>query len=367
MKMARRKFDVFNLAFLDVMACGLGAIILFFMIISAQVTVRSNEANVELLSETNKLEEEVLDGRKNLIRVRNTVERKQNEQEITEGDARRLQKELEELMAELAQYEDDSLAEDDSVEKLRSDIERLEVAKKRLSAKSTDQSSDTGSRIRTYVGEGSRQYLTGMKMGGSRVLILVDTSTSMLARTYVNVVRFRYMQDEKKRRAPKWQQAIDTVDWLTTRIQPGTKFQVYGFNEEAASVIDGSDGDWIDVTDGSELERAVDSLRTLTPGNGTSLFRAFRAIAEMDPLPDNVYLLTDGLPTQGKNPPSQPEMVKSEGRIKLFSQAAKELPSKVPVNVLLFPMDGDPAAAGLFWQLALATRGSFLTPSRDWP
>ena len=29
--------------------------------------------------------------------------------------------------------------------------------------------------------------------------------------------------------------------------------------------------------------------------------------------------------------------------------------------------DGDPAAAGLYWQLALATRGSFLTPSRDWP
>jgi hypothetical protein len=87
----------------------------------------------------------------------------------------------------------------------------------------------------------------------------------------------------------------------------------------------------------------------------------------MDPLPDNVYLLTDGLPTQGKKPPLKPEMVKSEGRIKLFSQAAKELPAKVPVNVLLFPMDGDPAAAGLFWQLALATRGSFLTPSRDWP
>jgi hypothetical protein len=365
--MARRKFEVFNLAFLDVMACGLGAIILFYIIINAQVTAHSKEANTELLSETNRLEEEVLDGRKNLIRVRNSVERKQNEQEITEGDARRLQEELEKLLLELARYEDDTLAQDDSVEKLRSDIERLEAAKRRLSARSTDQSSDTGARIRSYVGDGNRQYLTGMKMGGARVLILVDTSTSMLARTYVNVVRFRYMKDAKKRKAPKWRQVINTVDWLTTRIQPGTKFQVYGFNEKAGTVIDGSDGGWIDVTDGSELEEAVASLRTLTPGKGTSLYSAFRAIAEMDPLPDNVYLLTDGLPTQGKKPPLKPEMVKSEGRIKLFSQAAKELPAKVPVNVLLFPMDGDPAAAGLFWQLALATRGSFLTPSRDWP
>jgi hypothetical protein len=253
------------------------------------------------------------------------------------------------------------------VEQLRADIERLETAKKRLTEKSADPSPDTGQRIRSYVGEGNRQYLTGMKMGGQRVLILVDTSTSMLARTYVNVVRFRHMKDEKKRKAPKWQQVVNTVDWLTTRIEPGTKFQIYGFNENAGTIVEGSDGSWIEVADGSELTKAVNALRAATPDKGTSLYKAFKAIKALDPLPDNVYLLTDGLPTQGKNPPSKPELVKSEARIKLFSQAAKELPARVPINVLLFPMDGDPAAAGLFWQLALATRGSFLSPSRDWP
>lgn len=365
--MARRRFDVFNLSFLDVMACGLGAIVLFYMIINAQVSVRSNAASVEILSETSKLEEEVLEGRKDLIRVRNSLDAKQKERELTEGDAARLQEKLAEMLAELAQYEDDSMAQTDSIEKLRSDIERLEAAKRRLAAESAERSPDTGSRVRSYVGDGNRQYLTGMKMGGNRVLILIDTSTSMLARTYVNVVRFRYMQDAKKRQAPKWQQAVKTVDWLTTRIQPGTKFQIYGFNEETGTIIDGSDGSWIDVKDGSELTDAVDNLRTVIPENGTSLYKAFKAIKEMEPLPDNVYLLTDGLPTQGRNPPSEPEMVKSEARIKLFSQAVRELPARVPVNVLLFPMDGDPAAAGLFWQLALATRGSFLSPSRDWP
>jgi len=365
--MARRKLDVFNLSFLDVMACGLGAIVLFYMIINAQVASRSAKANIELLSETRLLEEEVLDGRKDLIRVRNSTDAKRQEQVTAEGEATRLQEMLELLLAELAEFEDDSLAQTDSAEKLRSDIERLEAAKKRLSAKSTDQSSDTGQRIRSYVGQGNRQYLTGMKMGGERVLILVDTSTSMLARTYVNVIRFRHMKDNKKRMAPKWQQAVNTVDWLTTQIQPGTRFQIYGFNEEAGSVVDGTDGTWLKVTDGSELSEAVDRLREMTPEKGTSLYKAIKAIKELDPLPDNVYLLTDGLPTQGKNPPANPEMVKSEGRIKLFSQAVKELPRRVPINVLLFPMDGDPAAAGLYWQLALATRGSFLAPSRDWP
>ena len=365
--MARRKFDVFSLSFLDVMACGLGAIILFYMIINAQVSVRSDKANAEILSETNRLEEEVLEGRKDLIRVRNSLETKQKDRELTDGEAARLQKLLEEMLAEIARYEEDSMAETESIEKLRSDIERLEAAKQRLMADSADRSPETGDRLRSYVGEGNRQYLTGMKMGGSRVLILVDTSTSMLARTYVNVVRFRYMGDERKRLAPKWQQAVDTVDWLTTRIQPGTKFQIYGFNEETGTVVEGSDGGWIDVTDGSELSEAIEDLRNVTPDKGTSLFRAFKAIKDMEPLPDNVYLLTDGLPTQGRNAPAEPEMVKSEARIKLFSQAVNQLPARVPVNVLLFPMDGDPAAAGLFWQLALATRGSFLSPSRDWP
>jgi hypothetical protein len=96
-----------------------------------------------------------------------------------------------------------------------------------------------------------------MKMGGSRALILVDASTSMLGRTYVNVVRFRHMKDDKKVRAPKWRHVVDTVDWLTTQIRPGTRFQLYTFNEEVNSVLEGSDGKWIEVRDGSELTRAV--------------------------------------------------------------------------------------------------------------
>ena len=47
--------------------------------------------------------------------------------------------------------------------------------------------------------------------------------------------------------------------------------------------------------------------------------------------------------------------------------AVKILPKGVPVNTLLFPIEGDPGAASSFWGLAIASRGSFITPSRDWP
>ena len=32
-----------------------------------------------------------------------------------------------------------------------------------------------------------------------------------------------------------------------------------------------------------------------------------------------------------------------------------------------WPMEGDAHAAAVFWRLGVNTRGSFLTPARDWP
>lgn len=365
--MARRKIDLFSMSFLDVMACGLGAIVLFYMIINAQVSQRAAEVNQTQLAESTRLEEEVLDGRKDLIRVRTALESKKVEEVATDTEARLLREELERLLAELSKVDKDSFAQTESIEQLQSDIERLEKAKQRLAAEAADRSPDTGQRIRSYVGDGNRQYLTGMKMGGARVLILVDASTSMLGRTYVNVVRFRNMKEERRRLAPKWQQVVNSVDWLTTHLSPGTQFQIYVFNEEVGSVVSGSDGTWLEITDGSELTEAVDQLRTVMPEKGTSLIRAFTAIKELDPLPDNIYLLTDGLPTQGKVTPKSTERVKESRRIEFFTKAVAQLPRRVPVNILLYPMDGDPSAAGYFWKLAVSTGGSLLTPAQDWP
>jgi Mg-chelatase subunit ChlD len=367
MRMARRQFNVFNLSFLDVMSCGLGAVVLFFMVINAQVATRASKANVELQAETNRLEEEVLDGRKKMVRVRTVLESERRKKLSAEDEQARLEETLAMLREQMTELDERSLAREDSVEDLQADIERLEAAKQRLSSKSSDPTPQTGRRVRSFTGDGNRQYLTGMKMGGNRILILVDASSSMLARTYVNVIRFRSMPEGRRIRAPKWQQTVRTVDWLTTQIVPGTRFQIYTFNEIAESVVDGTTGQWLEVQDGSELTEAIKSLRTTVPGKGTSLYNAFRAASELDPAPDNIYLLTDGLPTQGKSPPGKTASVRPDKRRDFFERAIRELPRRVPVNVLLYPMDGDPAAPGLMWGLALSTRGSLLTPARDWP
>ena len=108
------------------------------------------------------------------------------------------------------------------------------------------------------------------------------------------------------------------------------------------------------------------ALQGVVPENGTNLYRGLAAIKAMRPRPDNVILLVDGLPTQGE-PPSRRATVTGTQRVRLFNKAVAELRGGIPINVILFPMEGDPDAASAYWKLAVATRGSFMSPAEDWP
>jgi hypothetical protein len=130
--------------------------------------------------------------------------------------------------------------------------------------------------------------------------------------------------------------------------------------------VPGTEGEWLDAADSLALENAVAGIKDYSPSSGTSLINAFGAIADFEDPPDNLFLLTDGLPTQGKKPPRK-YMVTGQQRRKHFNAAMKEFPRGVPINTILFPMEGDPEAAALFWQTALNTKGAFIAPSRDWP
>ena len=255
----------------------------------------------------------------------------------------------------------------ESVEQLRADIRQLEEANQRLAAR-TAEKSGTGERLRSFVGEGNRQYLTGIRMGGNRVLILLDASASMLGRTYVNVVRFRSMPEARRKRGAEMEAGdedrglADLADVARHEV-PDLHLQRAGAQRRGRHRRQ--------VAGRARTARSsrppIASLRKIVPDKGTSLINAFNVIKTLDPQPDNVFLITDGLPTQGDKPPSAPEDVKPERRVKYMVDAVRSVPRRLPVNVLLFPMDGDPQAPGYFWEFAVASGGSLITPSRDWP
>ncbi len=194
----------------------------------------------------------------------------------------------------------------------------------------------------------------------------MDGSASMLADTVVNVVRRRNMPVAQLRASDKWQWTVRTVEWLLAQLPPSSRFQVYIFNTEVTPAVAGTAGEWLDAADSLDLEDAVAGLKSYSPGGGTSLEKAFVALGQFSMVTDNLFLLTDGLPTQGDRAPRK-AMVSGADRRDHFIDAVKRLPGGIPVNTLLFPMEGDPEAAALFWQLAINSNGAFVAPSRDWP
>lgn len=361
----RRQVNVFSLSFLDAIACGFGAAVLLFMIINASINERAEIVLEDLSAEVNRMELKVLAGRKNLVQIRDSLARLVEEWASLRGMREQLVAEIRTTERTFSDAAQDSESRRAAVERLRRELAELENETERLSAASITPE-DAGNRIRSFTGEGNRQYLTGMLMGGRHVAILVDASTSMLDRTLVNIIRRRNMSVEQQRQAPKWRQAVDTVDWLTTQIEPGTNVQIIAFNDNAWSLMEGTDYQWQTVTDGGNLDRAVQTLRGMAPGGPSSLHAGFGALRRLNPRPDNVYLITDGLPTMGEVIPVRAGVTGRE-RLGHFNRATRELPVGVPVNVILLAMEGDPQAAPAFWMLALRTGGSLLAPAEDWP
>ena len=363
--MARRnrQFNVFSLSFLDVMSCGFGAIVLIYLIINHATEEEAKVVNKDLLSEIRLLDYQVQNGERDLFELKERIEALL--QRLADSSQKLVSTEssLEDTLTKFADLAADSLAEEASLEALKSDVETREEELARL--KAINEAND-GGRIRSVVGEGDRQYLTGLKVGGKHILIAVDTSASMLDETIVNVIRRRNMSEERRRLAPKWQRAVRTVDWLTAQLPLDANFQIFGFNVDATSLVPEQDGAWIPLAEGRELDDALQALKKVVPENGTSIANLITSINAMIPLPDNVYLIIDSLPTQGVREPRN-STISGRDRLQLFADAIRQLPKQVPINVIMFPMEGDPMASAAYWNLARVSGGAFLSPSRDWP
>lgn len=354
MRRARRPAATLSLSFLDIMACGFGAATLLFLLLKHAETTRAPAPDPAAGSEVNLLVADLRDGERELATLRNARTALEQEVRVARGRARQVsERPPEPERTEGADPEAELAA-------LRADLARLEQEIAPLRAEGT------GAAALRVAGEGGRQYLTGLKLGGERVLLLVDASASMLDETIVEVIRRRIRGEADRLRSPKWQRATRTAAWLVAHLPRASQFQLYAFATEARPTTPGSAGRWLAVSDRAAADSAVRALRAIAPEGGTSLINAFAALRALNPRPDNLILITDGLPTWGHGAP-RGTTVSPERREQLFREALDALPAGLPVNVILLPMEGDPAAAALFWQLAVATRGSFLSPARDWP
>jgi Mg-chelatase subunit ChlD len=357
--MARRQTLTFSMSFLDVISCGFGAVVLFYTIISAQAGQHRIKENAELNAESRKLEQEVLEGYKHLAELRNALESTEDRTVRAAGLSKEMLEKLRMTEEELSRYEHDTLARRESLERLKADLKSLEESTRRLKER-------TPATVAIPITD--RQQLVTLRVDGKRVLVLVDASASMLDETLINIIRLRNMPPERRIASAKWQQAVNTVDWIASRLPQSTQFQMYAFDTAPRALVEGSAGRWLSVGDAGKIEQALQGLRKTAPTGGSSIQNAFAVIKDLDPAPDNVILITDGLPTQGDKPPLVRTLVTMEQREDLMKEAVKSLPAAPPpISIVLLPMEGDPAAPIYFWRLARSTGGGFLSPAKDWP
>ena len=361
----RRAFEVFTLSFLDCICCGFGAVVLFYTIVQAQSGIEEVRRIDQLTGEVSKLEEEVLVGTRNLVLLRNTLEKTDEDASAAAARRARVMQELKVRREQSSEYEGDTLAKREHINKLMADVKALKEGIKRLEGGALDKGPE-GQKIKAFRGRGKRLYISALQVKGKRTLVLLDISASMMDEDVAKILRLRNQPEAARRSALKWRRALDMVEWITAQLPPNSEFQVYGFNTKTKAVQPDTTGKWLSSNDPRAINNVLTAARNITPADGTSLVNALLMMRTIEPAPDQVILITDGLPTQGSVPPAR-KFINARDREKLFDDAAKTVNKDVPIDVVLLPMKGDMPAAYAYWSLARKTGGSYVIPSRDWP
>ena len=354
-----RRTETSTLAFLDVMACGLGAVILILVVLKQQAPIEAAPQPENSIST-----------------------------EQMQADLDSLQDELDELQAARATSQSDLQEQTDRVAKMTAAVEATSTDLAAASAQTDalDQSisaatAELASQPQAVPPDAidtrrttQPQYLVGMKVTGKKIIILLDRSASMTARSLLQIVQYKAGPAAARRSAEKWVNAQNAVWWLTARAPAQSKLQIASFSDTTNFHTES----WVNTTDSTALAALKAKMASLIPEGSTNLQAAVEAAMKAGA--DSIYIITDGLPTAA--PGGQRlfgldgcgsklfsrKQVTGKCRVSLFQRTVATATGKpVRISIVLMPLEGDPDAAPLFSKWALSKGGVMLSAAKDWP
>ena len=352
--MARKKpaFQPYSISFLDCICCGFGAVILLFVLTSGKKSEYNKNQLSDVKVDLGKLNREIDDDERSLRKLAEMLKKNnellkklRKEEEVITQTVTEKEKELSLVLSNRSEIEE-------TLEILIATLEDLPTIPEELPVLTPNPV--------------KRQYLTDFKLDGERVLFLIEASGGMMDYTQDDAIQRISDSKQEKKEAPKWQRVVRATEWLLNSLSPPSRYQVYYYSKDAHPLIKDRPFDWLDLTDRSTTMEILDNLKDIVPEGGANLERAFFVIRTMDPLPDNIIMLIDGLPTLSETM-SPGQMADQETRVRMFTTARRQIPLGVPINIILYPFTGDPDAPALYWRLACDTKGSFVCPSKSWP
>jgi hypothetical protein len=336
------------------MSCGLGAIVLVFMLVKHNVESSVLETDL-LKKDLQRLEEK----RKNLLEKTTKNESRKSAILTKIGEVSTA---IEKSRAAITTSKSEIESQTSQKRILENSIKTIKIPKK------SDVIEDTP------VGE--VEYIIGLRVEGRKIGVLVDSSSSMTDQILIDVIRRKNSSTANKKAGPKWQRTKKIVKWLLARTPQKSDVSVIAFNNTASQL--GGKG-WKGGGDALALDRVLRDLDLLVPKGSTNLQAGLEVIGALKPT--DIYLITDGLPTDGSdgykslNPFSNcsslwggASTISGECRVKLFRHTvdSTRLPG-VTVNVILLPIEGDPEASKEFWQWTSLTNGILINPAASWP
>lgn len=367
-----------GLSFLDVLCCGLGAVVLLLLLVrhgqQPEVIARPEAAQVRMAQ--------------SLRQARTEAEAEERQhQEASLALQASVKQKRQALQAASAQQGGDQGASAQILDAMEARA-REEARHTRLQqafAALDRQRQQAASQPRPQAVSGA---LAGINLAGmDRVVVLLDVSASMLHEHLVEIIRLQHAGAAAQRQAAKWQQAINAAIWAHSALAPGAQYKILAFSESvqalAGAPLAGASAKWDTKQPGTE-QQVEDALWQLSPQGGTNLEQALGAATALFPRPNKLLIITDGLPNQVerkslagagrlqgcKRESFQPGGTTSaECRLSIGIASVNKHGGRllgVPVDVALLPLHGDAQAVRFYSLVAALSGGRLLTPSPDW-
>ena len=352
MPKARKPVDGFSLAFLDVMACGLGAVILIFILVDFKAFSPTPSQEKE------KLEQELAASQNEKAKLKKSLDEINNK-----------------IALEYAKQDNQEEAQDDSSQdqtNLLQDIStQLAVVadlENQLAALSREVEKSANVQMQ---GKGEQNYITGMKIEGAQIGLLIDKSASMMGDNLLEILTNMGLSDSQKVSTAKWIRTKRTAQWMMARLPQESRVTVVAFSDTAQRL---GIRNISSVKVSGSMDAIIKDLGSIVPSGGTNLQLGLTTLFDANPNITDVYIVTDGLPTLGdglalrcKNIISSKKTISSDCRRLLFLETVKRAPKGVHYNVILLPIEGDPYAPSMYWEWTRITSGTFLSPAPEWP
>jgi hypothetical protein len=337
----RRDLASSSLAFIDVMACGLGSVLLLFILMDfgeVMVMQASNEIDNTDNSDYYRIQDQ-----------NNSLEREINlvQDEITQIKLRISERILDSARAnaELSAYTSATAA---------ASIPEPEPPQ-------------------SFSQEGD---LIGLQIEGEKILILLDSSASMSDEQLIKVLTgIADSSGDRLRNGAKWLQAKKIVNWIVDNAPESSGIKILSYSDSPKLL----NSTWSIQQNLSP--RLAGLLSAERPLGSTNLESALDYVNDNISDYSTIYLITDGLPTKaagstrlrnirscGVSVGRSVPQVSGECREAIFQAATTTLIAQnKKIHVILLPFEGDPRAAPLYYKWVTENRGMLLTPDRAWP